>query len=399
LENEKVRDPTGPSTATVKRLFAQSGNRCAFPSCPLSIIDGATIVGEICHIKAANARGPRYDPDQTAAERRGYGNLILLCRNHHVVVDDDPEAYTVERLIKMKTDHEQRTSLLSDEQAEKGIGLLIDQSVTASNQSGGIIANTVNINLNVPPSQQQPAAATVSTRFLAAEPKDGPARFRRPDQPLGVHRDSFPFSDTPDSAVFLSKGSAMWLRLMPKVKPERDWSTVELRACNTAGVLTLQPFCNNDLRSLLDDDGYGTYSNGPRASETMSVAFAFETGEVWSVDTALLTDFGGRNGLYFDTISKVFVERLRNYGTFLGRLGVAPPYDWIAGLEGVKGRRLQIPPPQNYTSISLGNPCLSKAISCNGSYDPKVAPAATLRPFFEQICRKCDTPFPDYLEL
>jgi len=69
--------PTRPTDATVKRLFARSGNRCAFPKCTVEIVKEATVVGEICHIKAARPDGPRYDASQTSAERHGYDNLIF----------------------------------------------------------------------------------------------------------------------------------------------------------------------------------------------------------------------------------------------------------------------------------------------------------------------------------
>jgi hypothetical protein len=146
---ETQRDPTGPSLPTVKRLFAHSGNRCAFPRCPEVLVQGSTVVGKICHIKAANAKGPRYDPQQTAAERHGYDNLLLLCGKHHTVIDDDEEAYTVERVIKMKTDHESRAPRVDDDFAETAARHLIDQSVTTVNQSGGITAHTIHtINVN-----------------------------------------------------------------------------------------------------------------------------------------------------------------------------------------------------------------------------------------------------------
>ena len=83
------RNPTRPREATLKRLFARSGNQCAFPRCPDTLIEGETVVGKVCHIKAAQLAGPRYDPQQTAAERHGYDNLILLCGKHHTVIDDD----------------------------------------------------------------------------------------------------------------------------------------------------------------------------------------------------------------------------------------------------------------------------------------------------------------------
>jgi hypothetical protein len=101
-----------PTVATVKRLFGLSGNRCAFPKCPLPVIESESgkPVGRICHIRAQNPRGPRYDRTQTDAERHAFENLILLCPIHHDVIDSDEEAYTAERLERMKSDHEERNS-------------------------------------------------------------------------------------------------------------------------------------------------------------------------------------------------------------------------------------------------------------------------------------------------
>src|ERR1700753_4370749 len=101
-----------PSETTVKQLFARSGNRCAFPQCAVEIVSEKSVVGEICHIKAANTGGPRYDQEQADIERHGYENLILLCRNHHKLVDDDVESYPVARLLQMKLDHESRSAML-----------------------------------------------------------------------------------------------------------------------------------------------------------------------------------------------------------------------------------------------------------------------------------------------
>ena len=109
-------------------------------------------MGEICHIKAASANGPRYDPEQTPKERHGFNNLILLCAIHHKIIDDDPEAYTVERLAKLKEEHVARFSATSDEEAETGASVLIDHMIASQGQSGGITAHTVNqvFNMHVP---------------------------------------------------------------------------------------------------------------------------------------------------------------------------------------------------------------------------------------------------------
>jgi hypothetical protein len=137
------RDPTGPSLPTIKRLFAHSDNRCAFPRCTATLMDGSTVVGKVCHIKGARPGSARYDAKQSAAERHGFGNLILMCGRHHDVIDADEEAYTVDRLWKMKADHESRAANIDDDFAEQAAHLLINQRVTSVNQSGGITAHTV----------------------------------------------------------------------------------------------------------------------------------------------------------------------------------------------------------------------------------------------------------------
>jgi len=98
----------GPTLATIKRLFAVSGNRCAFPGCTRPLVTEGTVTGEVCHIEAQSANGPRYDPRQTDRQRHGFENLILMCPSHHKVIDADPETYTVERLLEIKAQHEAR---------------------------------------------------------------------------------------------------------------------------------------------------------------------------------------------------------------------------------------------------------------------------------------------------
>ena len=53
------------------------------------------------------AAGPRGNSPLTAEQRDRYANLILLCRNHHRIIDDSPETYTVEALHLLKQQHEQ----------------------------------------------------------------------------------------------------------------------------------------------------------------------------------------------------------------------------------------------------------------------------------------------------
>jgi hypothetical protein len=185
-DQARQRGPIAPNPKVVKRLFALSGNRCAFPKCISPIVQADVVVGEICHIKAASPGGPRYDPAQSPEERHGYDNLVLLCANHHKVVDDDTDAYTVTRLLKLKLGHEQNVSATPENQLAEGVRLLIDQSITATNQSGGITAHTVNVHVHGGSgiADDKPG---LPRRFLGAVAKDGNARFRAVNEPIGVH--------------------------------------------------------------------------------------------------------------------------------------------------------------------------------------------------------------------
>lgn len=135
-----------PSEADIKRLFAESHNRCAFPKCLNSIILEGSIVGDICHIKAKHKDGSRYDTDQTNNERHDHENLILLCKLHHKIVDDDEISYTVDRLTKMKCIHLERVREFPDTMiADSEVQLLLDNSINSVNQTGGITAHTVDV--------------------------------------------------------------------------------------------------------------------------------------------------------------------------------------------------------------------------------------------------------------
>lgn len=101
-----------PQNVIIKRLFGLSNNQCYFPKCNTNLIDkkSGVVLGEICHIKAQSPGGPRYDVKQTDEERNSFENLLLLCPTHHTVIDSDEEAYTVERLNKMKENHEAKST-------------------------------------------------------------------------------------------------------------------------------------------------------------------------------------------------------------------------------------------------------------------------------------------------
>ena len=93
--------------STIRALFAKSRNQCAFPGCRHVLVNDMNVfVAQICHIEAAASGGPRYNSCMTVDACRSFENLILLCYQHHVEVDRDPNFYGVVELQSMKRNHE-----------------------------------------------------------------------------------------------------------------------------------------------------------------------------------------------------------------------------------------------------------------------------------------------------
>ena len=111
-------DRVSISLSEQKILFARSGNLCAFRGCIKRLVeegtaeDNAAVTGVIAHIVGASREGPRGSEGLTAAERAEHTNLILLCPDHHAVIDAQHRTYSVQVLRQMKADHETRVARL-----------------------------------------------------------------------------------------------------------------------------------------------------------------------------------------------------------------------------------------------------------------------------------------------
>ena len=97
------------SDKTRKLLWGRSANRCAI--CHRELVMTATkdddsIVGDECHIHAKSADGPRSNSLMSVDQLDDYENLILLCKVHHKMADDQPNTYTVDALKDLKKKHE-----------------------------------------------------------------------------------------------------------------------------------------------------------------------------------------------------------------------------------------------------------------------------------------------------
>ena len=176
------QSPSGPSVATIKRIFAVSGNECAFPKCAVPLVDQASgkVTGRICHIKGRKPGSPRYDPKQSDAERHDFDDLLLMCPIHHDVIDDDEISYTVDRLKAIKSSHEACHPFRpepTDEVARKFLAsiegnVVIGGSIIfTQNQLGGQVAHTIT-NVGPQPRQVTTAAANQLVATLRSLPPE-----------------------------------------------------------------------------------------------------------------------------------------------------------------------------------------------------------------------------------
>jgi len=116
------------SATTLKKLWGRAAGRCAVPECRIELFAEATDydpivpIGDIAHIRASSDSGPRANKKISKRERDEYENLILLCKNCHARLDKQKNSNPVEKIVKLKMDHEDwvRTSLPERGQSTNG---------------------------------------------------------------------------------------------------------------------------------------------------------------------------------------------------------------------------------------------------------------------------------------
>lgn len=103
------------SERTLKVLFG-TATHCAFPDCTNPIVQPGTgvsrdlVMGQIAHIAASSDIGPRANLLLSARERDQPENLLLLCPNHHVLVDGQHEIYPEPMLRDWKKEQVQQAA-------------------------------------------------------------------------------------------------------------------------------------------------------------------------------------------------------------------------------------------------------------------------------------------------
>ncbi|MBY5827670.1 HNH endonuclease [Rhizobium leguminosarum] len=102
------------SPKSIKLLWSGAAGYCSFDGCHERLCqpeaEGAApyTLGEMAHICGDKPGANRHDPSQTQEQRDDYANLILLCPNHHSVIDKkaNEHRYSVQILEAMKREHE-----------------------------------------------------------------------------------------------------------------------------------------------------------------------------------------------------------------------------------------------------------------------------------------------------
>ena len=69
---------------------------------------------ENAHIHAIGINGPRHKADMTQEEINQSENLMLLCAEHHHLIDTKPDNYSGDTLIRYKKQHEERIRKLTE---------------------------------------------------------------------------------------------------------------------------------------------------------------------------------------------------------------------------------------------------------------------------------------------
>lgn len=107
------------------QLWGKAAGRCEYEGCNKPLwLDSVTKAGfntaYIAHIIADQPNGPRGDADQSEKLKRAISNLMLMCDEHHRLIDkEDIHGNSVERLNEMKHKHETRIEMLTSISEDK----------------------------------------------------------------------------------------------------------------------------------------------------------------------------------------------------------------------------------------------------------------------------------------
>lgn len=96
------------SQRTSKIVWGQCAAMCCIcqKKLVIEVDSGVTsLIGEVAHIVGEMRSAARGTSPLTLKERNDAENLLLLCRDHHKIIDDNPDSYSISYLHEIKTKH------------------------------------------------------------------------------------------------------------------------------------------------------------------------------------------------------------------------------------------------------------------------------------------------------
>lgn len=137
----------------MRLLYAKSGGRCALCKDPIvsSKSNGAVFhVSEIAHIRGKGTKSLRHDPNMSRADMDDISNLIILCSKCHTKIDKNDIDYTVEKLHRLKEEHEEWVQTQLDKEASEYLddGFQVDLVDCVHIEESGALTHHIELNLS-----------------------------------------------------------------------------------------------------------------------------------------------------------------------------------------------------------------------------------------------------------
>ena len=130
-------------------LWGKSAGRCQYEGCNKQLYLDSLTKAEfntsyIAHIIADSENGPRGDKVLSEKLKDDISNLMLLCDEHHRLIDKKQvKEHPVERLTKMKKEHEGRMVRLTDIQEQKEAHIILYGANIGSHTSSVTYKNSI----------------------------------------------------------------------------------------------------------------------------------------------------------------------------------------------------------------------------------------------------------------
>ena len=275
-------------------------------------------------------RSAIFVPDLTAVASRANGELIpnpnvlieygwaLKSRGHHQIVPimnvahGDPRTYPLPfDMAHLRRPIQYR---LPDGSSEKDRRAVRDELAETLEGAFRTILESEEFLSQLPKPPPLPP-------FPEKQPLNGRARFRAAGKPLGIASEGLidRIENRVPRTIKLADGPAYWLRLFPSIYTNQKLSTQTLK--QTALQLSIVPLIRPMQSSgfVRGEDGGGWYP--VEGTDTVhSVAYVFNTGEVWVIDAWL-----SQIPKLFELDERIFSATLQQSVDFLGRVGIGGP--------------------------------------------------------------------------